>query len=1575
MAIDLTGIINRNEYYTNHYLAAIFEENVKETTESWKTAGERTPWARLREAKRSWYAARESVLRGRQDEQKFHLIQSLALAYLAALGFPEIRPAMIGLSEKSAVPVLLEMKQANGAPWLWVCLADDISDDETGNIGILNARPFAVMEDGARFQEGEDADLEALAAKIFFGKDEAPRFLILIGLNSIALLDRLKWGEKRCLIFDLEEIFGRWVESTFKAMTVLLHRESLMPVDGKILLDQLDDSSRRHAAGVSQDLKFAIRECIELLGNEVLYDMKHRLGREPEITEELSDALTLECLRWMYRILFIFFLEARPNLGYAPIGEQTYLTGYSLESLREIVDALGENREDVGEGFYLHETLSMLFSLIYGGYPKSESEWVEYAFKGTSIFEMFIMTPLKAHIFDPERTPMLNAAKLRNSALLRIVELMSLTRTDAKKKQKRGRISYANLGINQLGAVYEALLSYRGFIAKEDLYEVRKAGEQINELDVGYFVTAEELEKYTEEERVYDEKEFGKRLKVYPKGSFIYRLAGREREKSASYYTPEVLTQCLVRYTLKELLEGKTADEILQLTICEPAMGSAAFLNEAVNQIADAYLERKEAELGETVPAERRAHELQKIKMYIADRNVYGIDLNPVAVELAEVSLWLNSIHEGGFVPWFGTQLVHGNSLIGARRQVYAEECLTDSKKLWYARTPERVALSSKGRCGKRIYHFLLGDPGMSVYSDRVIKSLEPEKIKRINEWRQGFCAPFKEGSSELAMLHTLSEAVDELWKHQRNLRKIIEKNTRDALYIFGQPQSEIFCGTSSIREKDCILERQYKTENARYASSYARLKMAMDYWCALWFWPIEQAHLLPERAAFMQDMYLILKGVLREEEQEQFMIDMGESETNVRLELKEQCRVDGVVDLEQLCTLLPRLKLVREIAKKNSFLHWELEFADIFEDRGGFDLIIGNPPWVKVEWNEQGVLADCDPTFAVKKLTAAQTARRREDALRNEETRKLYFSEYESMSGLQSFLNAFQNYPLLKGQQTNLFKCFLPQAWLFGNGNGMSGFVHPDGVYDDPKGGPLRETLYPKLRYHFQFQNEKKLFAEVDHHTIFSLNIYGNRLTEYFDSISNLFLAETVEQCYDASRCFQTLPGLKDKTGWCTKGHPQRVVRVGQKELALFAKLFDGSTNWKQARLPVLHAQPLLEVLECFAKQEKTLGDLGENVYSTEMWHETNAQKDGTIQRDVHFPGSARDMIYSGPHIGVGNPFFKTSRRICKVNSDYDPIDLTQLPEEMFQRCNYSPACEMAEYLRRIPRNAQDRSYAENYRLLARKMLNLAGERTLMPAIVPPQTGHTNALIGFDFSNLMDLVSASGLTSSIPFDFLIKASGKGNLYTDNASKLPLLPYDSRLAVRALLLNCLTRAYAPLWSESFREAFRQDGWSKKDARLRPERFSELCGEWSWEVPLRTDFERRQALVEIDVLTALGLGMTLEQLQTIYRIQFPVLQDYESETFYDTSGRIVFTTNRSLTGVGVERAVWEKEVRHLQPGEQWSRTVTDDTLPNGPVERTITYTAPFTSCSREDDYVQAWAYFSSSEKQTDAVNKE
>ena len=180
------------------------------------------------------------------------------------------------------------------------------------------------------------------------------------------------------------------------------------------------------------------------------------------------------------------------------------------------------------------------------------------------------------------------------------------------------------------------------------------------------------------------------------RGRFIYRLAGRDRQKSASYYTPESLTRCVVKYALRELIpDDMPADRILDLTVCEPAMGSAAFLNEAVNQLAEKYLERKQRERGKRIPHADYADELQQVKHYIADRNVYGVDLNPVARELAEVSLWLNCIHQSGHVPWFGYQLACGNSLVGARRQVFPSTTLgAENRKseLWFNHAPERVA-------------------------------------------------------------------------------------------------------------------------------------------------------------------------------------------------------------------------------------------------------------------------------------------------------------------------------------------------------------------------------------------------------------------------------------------------------------------------------------------------------------------------------------------------------------------------------------------------------------------------------------------------------------------------------------------------------------------------------------------------------------------------------------------------------------------------------------------------------------------------------------------------------------------
>lgn len=1566
MSMDLTGINNYNEYYTNHYFASIFEENAEETISAWRSRAKesediRTPWSLLRENSRQYYSIHERYRRSRGDNQVFEMIRDMANQYLASLGFPTTAPILVEVAEQIYAPVYMEVKKSNGVPLLWVMLAHTAERD----IDIMQGYCFHtnLNDDNGEHVTITTLENEELATKILYGMAETPRWIMFIGLNQIALIDRNKWNEKRYLQFDLDEIFSRREETTFQALSVLLHKESLCPNDGISLLDKLDENSHRHSAGVSQALKYALRESIELLGNEVLYDLAHRLDRNLDTEPVDAAQLTIECLRYMYRMLFVLFIEARPELGYAPMKAQAYVKGYSLESLRDIADSIREETSEVGEGFYLHETISKLFALIYSGYPDNAATLKELASR-ESLHDIFVIDPLKAHIFDPEYTPMLTVVKLRNSVMLKVIDLMSITRPSGRRNDRRGRISYATLGINQMGAVYEALLSYRGFIAEETLFEVKRERDQFDELEVGYFVPERELDNYTEAERVrYELGENQGKLRRYEQGTFIYRLAGREREKSASYYTPEVLTKCLVKYALKELLEDKTADEILHLTICEPAMGSAAFLNEAINQLAEAYLGKKQKELGETISYEKRYQELQRVKMYIADRNVYGIDLNAVAVELAEVSLWLNTIYKGAFVPWFGLQLVNGNSLIGARKQCYRIEMLQANREpgRWYDNAPERIMPSKKRMPKKQVYHFLMGDPGMAHYNDKVIKSLAPDQIKAIKNWNRHFVSAYND--EDIQTLLRLSMVIDDLWTKQVELRKTVNAQTADTLSVYGQ--EDVMIGSrTTIREKDLIYKRLYKSEEMKNAGPYARLKFAMDYWCALWSWPIEQAEMLPARSEFLFDMSLILEGGIVSVTKHQSknlslfpteMDEMAQTVLNLYQDLPE-------VDLTALCERNPRLQLAKEIAAANKFIHWELEFADLFEKRGGFDLVIGNPPWIKMEWNEQAVLADRYPLFAVKNYSATQTTQKRHEVLSYHSTYTLYFSEYESMSGIQNYLNAMQNYYVLKGQQTNLYKCFLPQAWQFSAAKGVSAFVHPDGVYDDPRGGALREELYPRLRKHFQFVNELKLFTEVDHHMGFSLNVYCNAPYSTFDTIANLFDVSTIEQCYDASIQGSVL-GIKDEqNNWNIKGHPERIVSIGKRELALFSKLFDGSDNWKQARLPALHSRQLLDVLECFNVQEKTLENFGGEFYTTEMWHETNAQNDGTIIRNVHFPESGLDTIYSGPHIGVGNPLFKSSRNICRQNSDYDSIDLVAISEDYLPRCNFSPNCSIEDYFQRVSLAPWGEKSFDVYRIIMRNMFNLSGERTLIPAIAPKKTGHIHAVFELSVKDNKKLAILEAVMSSIVLDFYIKILGKGSGGFNVLRSVPVLPVKQNfsLIIRALLLNCLSTYYGQLWNNCWNDVYLNEQWSKLDPRLSPERFTSLTTKWKWDTPLRTDYERRHALVEIDVLTAMAMGMTLEQLKTIYRIQFPVLRSYEADTWYDRNGRIVFTNNRSLTNIGFSRPEWN-EIKGANSGT-FTHTITDDTMPGGPIERTIEYSAPFDRCNREQDYEMAWSFF-------------
>ena len=1647
--MNLIGISNENEFYSQHYMAEIFTGDIRSILEQWQQqetqAREqaiteqdqrnawRTPWNQLSQAARDILQLQNEITRSTKPSEQLSLGREVLSQLLGLLALPYAPRAQFIEHSHSFLPLLGELSNSQGEPLLWIVeaqaltatleadsdpLALPVSSEQLANLAEFIATEHKPANAGDTWQK--------LLSSSVFSQALPPRWVILASPFQWLLIDRSKYAQNRLIRFDWFELLSRRETETLKAVSVLLHKQSLLDANGQTLLDTLDENAHKHAYGVSEDLKYALRESIELLGNEAAQQLYQRATSQKQgifsgKNQLDPDELSRQCLRYMYRLLFLFYIEARPELGYAPTNSEVYLKGYSLEHLREL-ELMPLTSEQERQGRYFNDSLNILFDLVANGTPDQQQVHNDLLSTASQTGrDAFSMAALKSHLFDQKHTALLSKVVFPNYLLQRIIQLMSLSRP-AKGKRRRGRISYAQLGINQLGAVYEALLSYRGFFASEELYEVQKAGEKYDELDTGYFVNAAALEQYQDNEKVFDAEqsdEHGhKSLKRYPKGSFIYRMAGRDREKSASYYTPEVLTKSLVKYALKELYaqqlapladDRARAERILQLTICEPAMGSAAFLNEAINQLAQTYLELMQNANDERIAQQDYVQELQKVKMYLADNNVYGIDLNPIAVELAEVSLWLNALSADRFVPWFGMQLYNGNSLIGARRETYKLSQIaaknSDSQQ-WLKQAPSALSMQHARREGQ-IWHFLLPADGMANYKDKEVKKLYPEAFKALSDWRKAFLKPFDR--AEQQRLEQLSAKVEQLWQLHAEQQQDIRQRTSDPYDIYGMPSTGR--AKTPLAFKDQVLEQELYAKGLSNSSAFGRLKLAMDYWCALWFWPIEQAELLPSREEWLFELETLLLGDTiqsRPGEQQGLFAETQNQELG-----KKFINQHGVVDTELLKQAFPRFALTDELTKLHKFFHWSLCFADVFAANDGFDLMLGNPPWLLVGWNSSAVLGDYEPLLVLRKFSANKAEQLRDQIFAaSPHSAEAWRSEYEQTAGTQNFIGDISNYPLLQGSKANLYKCFLPKAWSNTNAQGVSGFLHPEGVYDDPNGGELRKAIYQRLRAHFQFTNVKLLFSEVMIWVRFSINLYGKKNNKVsFKNIANIFDTSTIDGSF-ASNGLGLPEGIKTikefdgkiESNWSVTGHSDRIIYVTENELALFAQLYDeAGTEPLAARLPALHAKQLLAVLEKFAAQPKRLGDFQSEYFATYMFDETAAQRETTIRRETSFPASVSQWVLSGPHFFVGNPFYKTPREQCPNPRSYDPIDLITIPDDYLPRTNYLPDCSPNEYRARTPKvswveqgETEFKRVTEYYRMGVRGMLSQSGERTLISSILPKDVGHMNGLKTYVYKSNLFLIKHSAAVTSLIYDFLCKTTGKANLQQmlDDFPYIDFAEQSSALIVRKLSLNSITSHYADLWNDCWDPAFTQQSWSISPdsehpaAKVLPQDFfQQLTPTWQRNCALRSDYARRQALLEIDVLVAQAFGLTLEELLTIYRVQFPVMQQNESDTWYDQNGRIVFTANIGLAGVGLQRvarnadlnngisysinsqtrtehniALGWNDIQHLQAGETVSKTYQDTTQPTGPTQRTITYQPPFFKPNREEDYALAWRVF-------------
>lgn len=1694
------SLVNRGDYFSAHYLAEVLPKDLKSgLLQAWKEredaakssarsdtpepgepetaapgGGELpvTPRAGLRELRRAYFKARSSfalpededgivAVRDTDDDTRTYgspqwreRVRTLNAEVLRALGY-DAKPRTLTVErarQTYEVPVAHAEKGLVALDCGWAAEPDAALDSE-GRGRLLEE---VVLDGSTSLTTGSKL------ASFLFACEEPPRYVLLLGGGVIVLADRAVWGEGRYLAVSLDTALQRndtRAGGELDTVAALFGADSLRTPEegGENPLAELLGKSARHAVGVSSELRDGLRTSVELIANEVLARLREQ-GIRPEDIGELADLgrqLTRESLRYLYRILFLLYAEARPELGILPADYPEYQQGYGLGRLGELIADRQPVGEEARKGVYLYESLDLLFRKVQDGYRPRRTHGVETDPVGERTSEDIGLRfePLHSKLFEPESIRLIGAGtlpdprhdsdealargesvryldtRLRNATLYEVLHRLMITQ--GKRGERGGFISYAQLGINQLGAVYEGLMSYSGFIAGEELYEVAKGGDP---KDGSWLVPKSKIDEYPDPVFVTRrDRDTGEVLRArHAPGSFVYRLSGRDRQTSASFYTPESLTKVTVQLALQHRLDQDGTDtearELLNWRICEPALGSGAFLNEAINQVAAEYLRRRQGELGRSIDTDQYAVELQKVKAYIALHNSYGVDLNETAVELAEVSLWLNTMHPGMEAPWFGLHLRRGNSLIGGRREVYPADRL--KKGGWLGVTPERFpladALGGEPLPEGAVHHFLLpAKEWGAVAAEKEAKALAPEAAKALAAWRKAITK--SPTAKQTARLQGLARRAEYLWGLVVRRLELSERDISRRIGVWGAEDEWLRKPEVAVRREKVLADLHAED------TPYWRLKKLMDAWCALWFWPVQSASLLngtheqyaraealAERAAEFEagaesgpaaaaeeDSGVLmaweadaLPGFAAEPKQMALTRDsVSRRRTGRRVEqVKGQRRpviplanLDDWLDFAEallgtqdvpdesfvstfetlddlyvyeeelpewmgmdrfhwLEIRFPWTAVAKDVAKAQGFFHWELEFAQVFA-RGGFDLQVGNPPWVRPRWHEGVVLAELEPWFVLAdKPSAAEWRLRKEDVLdAHASAQGFLLNELAAHAGTGATLGSPTTYPLLVGTQGDLYRAFMARVWRHISPHGSAGLIHPDTHFGGVREGVIRAAAYRHLRVHAHFVNSANwAFDDLNRSAEFGMHVYGTPQEPDFLHLSELRDSEVLpgSLAHDGRG---TAPGIKHNGSWDIRPHRQRVVHVDTALLASWQAL-TGSTG-SAAQTPLLYPVLVEEqgAISALAAHPNSLGDYRPML--SRGYEESEAKKEGLIRWGNQTVCELADVILQGPHFTSALPFSKEPRVPCRSNRDWDLLAPTELSETFVPVTNLVRAADEATYLA-----AQDSwlgsPFTTHFRLAWRRMIPFDSSRCLHAALIPPGPAHIDAVHSMSLANNRLTSLVAGFWASLPLDYLLRITSRSDLRVADAHKMPAPdpahPLTPALLLRTLRLNALTTHYAPLWAELFDPhwAGYEDWANPAWPHLKP-LATGLNPTWEYSTPLRTEHERRAALVELDALVAVWLGITSHQLFAIFKSRYPQLYAYESATYFDANGRKI-AADFNTYGHGQTKQDYLDLLAHL---EDPKRTPP----PAG-------YQAPFYKADREVEMRAAHAHF-------------
>ncbi|KIQ20034.1 DNA methyltransferase [Rhodococcus sp. MEB064] len=1248
-------------YFTTDATSQSFHAKVLSVRKEWDTVrdeGHATPRTRFVEQRAA--LLRTMLQLGENSDRS--VVASLYGTILDALGYTggsQFEVDRVGATDTERGPVLTVKARglAGPAPLAIVEAAANLSVEQ------LLARDEKSLLTPFRPNIDESETLHSVAKTIsnLVTDDDGPQFVLVLAGSTALLTARGRWPEGRYLAVDIRLVAERADDKrggeTDRALACL-SADGLAPnAEGDLWWASVIEESAKHTVGVSKDLREGVRLSIEIIANDVV--ARRRNAGFDQLTSVEARNLGSQSLRLLYRVLFLLYAEAKPELGVLPVGDPTYSAGYSLDRLRELllVDLVTPRAE---RGTHLFDSLGLLCRRVDQGYDGGS--------EAASLAEGLVFRRLEADLFADSAIPLIDEVGLGNAAMQRVLRHLLLSKE--VKGRDRGFISYAELGINQLGAVYEGLMSYSGFLAEETLYEVAKNGDPSK----GTWVVPERrIDGVSPEDyvRVIDEHS-GELVPVrHERGTFVFRLAGRERQQSASYYTPEVLTRFTVGQALAELLDqdGETTSsaDILALTVCEPALGSGAFAIEAVRQLAREYLVRRERELGEKIDPEKYPIELQKVKASIALHQVYGVDLNATAVEFAEISMWLDTMVRDLEAPWFGLRLRRGNSLIGARRALIPGAELRS--RGWLDATPVEIGLAYV-MPGEQItfpkngiHHFLVPTSGWgSTTAAKDAKELAPEQLARVKAWQRTLrTAP---SAKQVTTLVGLAARVETLWLLATRRFEIAEAQVARDLHLWGAEPAEHPAGPVVTR---AVIEASLADPDG----AYRRLRRVMDGWCALWFWPLVDSDatvdgvvVAPPTMADWIDTLTELLGTpvaKTAREKRDGQMNLFDIRTWYDLDTAEgfDRTLSGARPVADVRTDRPWLAVAERVALRQGFFHWELDFASVFR-RGGFDLQVGNPPWVRPRSDVDALLSEGDPWFSLAtKATQAEYKARRVTVLEEPRIRDLAVAGTSEVAAVAAILGDRRQYHHLEGLQPDLYRCFMERVWALKSPKGISALIHLESHFTDEKAGLLREATFKRLRRHWNFVNELNLF-EIQHQKSFGVNVYGTPRDVKFLSASSMYQPETVLRSMNHDGLGPET-GIKDPDGnWDLRPHSGRIIEVDDLILESWKNVLEApDVPSRQTRMVYSVNASSAAVLEKLAAAPR-IDKLG--LFFSAGWHEKNDRTKGYFESSWGVPNSLEDVILQGPHIYVGNPAYKSPNSTMLHQQDWTPVNLEML-------------------------------------------------------------------------------------------------------------------------------------------------------------------------------------------------------------------------------------------------------------------------------------------------------------------------